>query len=156
LSSALITLYTFTFLLMKFCEMEGSVGGSNNKQATVSLTLFACMSLFLGSMLFLFEPTPALCSIKSSVHNLSLCLLFGSLLIQSMYLRANKSLGLGGNVSQVNQLLTLGFIVATQVTSYASVTLSAMDYETDMSVPVSIQISMESSSWKTLIEWCVI
>ena len=75
------------------------------------------MSLFLGSMLFLFEPTPVLCVVKSSVHNLALCLLFASLLIQSMYLRAQKTIGLGGSVSQLNQLLTLAFIVATQVSA---------------------------------------
>lgn len=115
---------------MKFCEMEGSGlgNGSTSKQSTVSLTLFACMILFLGSMLFLFEPSPVLCSIKSSVHNIGLCLLFGSLLIQSMFLRAQATIGLGGNVSQVNQLLTLAFIVATQVTFLMSLlSFSATD-----------------------------
>lgn len=101
----------------------------NGNQSLLSLTLFAIMMLFMGSLLFLFEPsTPILCSIKSSVHNIGLVLLFGSLLIQSMSLIYQKTIGLGGQVSIMNQLLTLLFVVG-------------------------IQISIESHSWRILADW---
>lgn len=122
---SLITLYTFTFLLMKSCE--GALG-HNYRQSLIAINLLSIMLLFLGSMLYIFEPSPALCTARRSAHNLSLCLLFGSLLIKSMYLRAYKTIGLGGQVNQMNQFLTLLFIVA-------------------------VQISIESHSWKALSDW---
>jgi hypothetical protein len=122
---ALITLYTFTFLLMKSCE--GSLG-EGHKQTMICLNLMAVMTLFLGSVLYLFEPTPVLCSIRRSIHNLSLVLLFGCMLIKSMFLRAQKTIGLGGHVNQSNQYLSLAFMIG-------------------------IQISIEAQSWKLLNDW---
>ena len=122
---ALITLYTFTFLLMKSCE--GSLG-EGHKQTMICLNLLAIMTLFLGSVLYLFEPTPVLCTIRRSIHNLSLVLLFGCLLIKSMFLRAQKTIGLGGQVNHANQYLSLAFMMG-------------------------IQISIEAQSWKLLNDW---
>ena len=122
---SLVTLYTFTFLLMKSCE--GALG-HNYRQSLIAINLLSIMLLFLGSMLYIFEPSPVLCTARRSAHNLSLCLLFGSLLIKSMYLRAHKTIGLGGQVNQVNQFLTLVFIIA-------------------------VQVSIESHYWKQLADW---
>ena len=55
-----------------------------------------------------------ICCLRHTIHNISLSLLFGSLLIRAMYIRAQKSIGLGGRASRLNQFLTLIFIVGIQ------------------------------------------
>lgn len=122
---SLITLYTFTFLLMKSCE--GSLG-QGCRQSMIGLNLLSIMMLFLGSILYLFEPTPVLCTIRRSIHNLALVLLFGCLLIKAMFLRAQKTIGLGGQVNVANSMLTLAFVLG-------------------------IQISVEVQDWKAMSEW---
>ena len=121
----LLTLYTFTFLLMKSCE--GALGRSN-RQAIASLHLFAIICLFIGALLYVFEPTPFSCTLRASIHNLTLSLLFGTLLLRAMYLRAAKWIGLGGQISSANQFLTLSFIIG-------------------------VQIALEAQTWKYLGPW---
>ncbi|XP_054158808.1 uncharacterized protein LOC128957118 [Oppia nitens] len=106
----LVTLYVQTFLLMKSCE--GALRKAN--QALVTCHLIAITINFLGSSLFVFYPTSLLCCTRHTIHNISLTLLFGSLLIRAMYIRAQKSIGLGGRTSRLNQMLTLVFIVGIQ------------------------------------------
>ncbi len=55
-----------------------------------------------------------MCSVRQTTHNITLCLLFGSLLLRAMHIRAQKSIGLGGRASRLNQFLTLVFIIGIQ------------------------------------------
>ncbi|CAG2182903.1 unnamed protein product, partial [Oppiella nova] len=94
----LITLYVQTFLLMKSCE--GALRSAN--QALVICHLVAVAVTFLGSSLYVFYPTSMICCLRHTIHNISVTLLFGSLLIRAMYIRAQKSIGLGGRTSRLN------------------------------------------------------
>lgn len=108
---AVLTLYVLTFLLMKNCD--GSL--DRNNQGSRSMHLLAIIVLFFGSTLFIVAPTPGLCLLRTSWHNFALVLLFGSLLSQTMQMRALDSLGLGGRPNRLNHLLTLLFLVGVQV-----------------------------------------
>ncbi|RWS28516.1 uncharacterized protein B4U80_10135 [Leptotrombidium deliense] len=122
---SLLTLYVFTFLLMKSCE--GSLKKSN--QDLLTTHLIAIISVFFGASLYVFHPTSFMCSIRTSVHNVSLALLFGSLLQKAMQLQSQKWIGLGGKVSKLNQCLTLMFIVGIQL----ALELQRWRYETPTS-----------------------
>ena len=56
-----------------------------------------------------------MCFIRTSAQNISFALLFGCLLQRGMYLRAQKWIGLGGKISNLNQTLTLSLIVGIQL-----------------------------------------
>ena len=111
ITGILATLYVQTFLLMKSCE--GALKKSN--QGLSVGHLLAIMMTFLGSSFYVFYPTAFMCSVRTTIHNIALALLFGSLLLRAMHIRAQKSIGLGGRSSKMNLFLTLLFVVGIQV-----------------------------------------
>lgn len=119
---AILTLYVLTFLLMKNCD--GTLDREN--QGIRSMHLLAIIVVLFGSTLFIVAPTPGLCLLRTSWHNFSLVMLFGSLLSQSMQTRSLTTLGLGGRPNRLNQFLTLVFLVGVQV----SFELQRWKYET--------------------------
>ncbi|KAG9508826.1 hypothetical protein GZH46_02669, partial [Fragariocoptes setiger] len=108
---ALITLYVSTFLLMKNCE--GTLDKDN--QGLRSIHLLAIIVVFFGSTLFVVHSSPFICLLRTTWYNLSLVLIFGSLLLRVMHTRAQSTIGLGGRSNKLNQFVTLIFIVAVQV-----------------------------------------
>ena len=96
---------------MKSCE--GALKKSN--QGLSVGHLLAIMMTFLGSSFYVFYPTAFMCSVRTTIHNIALALLFGSLLLRAMHIRAQKSIGLGGRSSKMNLFLTLLFVVGIQV-----------------------------------------
>ncbi|KAI1286702.1 hypothetical protein HDE_10735 [Halotydeus destructor] len=140
LGGALLTLYTFTFLLMKACE--GALGRTN--QALGALHLVSIVVIFVAAILYVLEPTPFTCTLRSSVRNVSLSLLFGILLIRLMYLRAQVWIGLGGKIPKLNQFLTLIFVFGIQV----ALEIQNWKYLSpwDTSVPVGPQLPFLCSS----------
>ncbi|XP_025017435.1 uncharacterized protein LOC107366253 isoform X2 [Tetranychus urticae] len=107
----LIALYTFTYILMKSCE--GAFKKSNQDLATFHI--LSIIIVYFGAILYVFPPTILMCSLRTSIHNISCTMLFGSLLQRGMYLRAQKWIGLGGKISKLNQCLTLLFIIGIQL-----------------------------------------
>lgn len=107
----LLSLYVMVFLLMKLCEGVIRKG----QQVTSLLLLFSVNSLFIAGLLFTFKPSPRLCGAQQFAHHTSYVFAFGSLLLKGMHLNSMRSVGLGGRVSSVNQVLTISFIVGVQV-----------------------------------------
>ncbi|XP_064473541.1 uncharacterized protein LOC135388128 [Ornithodoros turicata] len=107
----LLSLYVMVFLLMKLCEGVVKKG----HQVTSLLLLFSINCLFIASLLFTFKPSQKLCGAQQFAHHTSYVFAFGCLLLKGMHLNSMRSVGLGGRVNSVNQILTVGFIVGVQV-----------------------------------------
>ncbi|XP_013787930.2 uncharacterized protein LOC106471853 [Limulus polyphemus] len=110
-AGVLVTLYVLVFLLMKFCD-------KTVKKNTIVISMFqllALITMYVGALLFTFQPSFAMCGARKVVHNVAYAFNYGCLLLRAMSLRSQKTLGLGGSISQVNQMLTLLFVVGAQV-----------------------------------------
>ncbi|XP_074594406.1 uncharacterized protein LOC141849823 [Brevipalpus obovatus] len=133
----LVALYTFTYILMKSCE--GALKKSNQDLATFHL--LSIIIVYFGSVLYIYPPSTMMCSVRSSVHNISLTMLLASLFQRGMYLRAQKWIGLGGKISKLNQCLTLIFVIGIQV----ALEVQRWGYETPWSHNSMIRMPKECS-----------
>ncbi|KAH3819850.1 metabotropic glutamate receptor 3-like [Dreissena polymorpha] len=101
-------------LLYLICKLFG--GGLLRRHLVLGIPLlFATMLLLLSVLPFVFSPSEAVCGLRYFAHGLSYALCFGILLTKMMSLRDYKFVGLGGDVSKVNQLLLAFFIAAVQI-----------------------------------------
>lgn len=91
----------------------------NRPDQTLLLLLLQIFQYFLftfsQTIRFVFQSNAFIVSLRSSVHNVALALLFAGLLQRALFLRAQKWIGLGGKISMLNQCLTLLFIFAVQL-----------------------------------------
>lgn len=125
----LVTLYILVFLMVKACE--GSLKKNNSPLAVAQL--LSLLALYVAASLFTWKPSALLCGLQRFVSNVSYAFCFGCLLLKGMHLRAQNSLGLGGRVNRINQLLTLLFIVGVQValeTQWWVIRPPSMSFET--------------------------
>ncbi|XP_076448223.1 metabotropic glutamate receptor 2-like [Babylonia areolata] len=79
------------------------------------LLLLSITLLYLSSLPFLFTPSPAVCGLRYSLPCVALCLCLGCVLVKLMALQDYRTIGLGGELSGVNQGLSVFFIVLVQV-----------------------------------------
>ncbi|XP_023220735.1 uncharacterized protein LOC111622554 [Centruroides sculpturatus] len=107
----LFALYVLVFLLVKMCE--GTLKKSNLLLGI--LQILSVLSLYGAATLLLFKPSSFICGLQRLVPNVAYSYCFGVLLLKSMHLRSQKTIGLGGSVSNLNQVLTLLFIVGLQL-----------------------------------------
>lgn len=106
----LMTMYIFVYVLVKICDRT-----LTGNQFLGILLLLSVMSLYATCMLFILQPSEALCNWRLFLHSFSYCLCYGVLFVKVMQLRSLVSLGLGGRLSHLNQAFTLFFIVGVQV-----------------------------------------
>lgn len=105
-----ISLWMLVYVFIKMCD--GTLTGN---QSMGVLLLGGVMLIFASVVPWLLPPNEMICAIRHFFHPLAFCLCFGLLLIKVMQLRSLVSVGLGGTIPQVNQLLSLFFIVMVQV-----------------------------------------
>ncbi|KAL5014556.1 hypothetical protein ScPMuIL_008826 [Solemya velum] len=77
--------------------------------------LFGIILLYLSTLPFLFTPSYRICALQYFMPGLAYAFCFGVLIVKLMSLRSYKLLGLGGEISVMNQFLTVLFIVGVQI-----------------------------------------
>ncbi|XP_076334322.1 uncharacterized protein LOC143238195 [Tachypleus tridentatus] len=107
----LVTGYVLALLLVKVCDKTVKM----NAIVISVFQLIALIMMYLGALLFTFQPSFTTCSTRKVVHNVAYAFNYGCLLLRGMTLRSQKALGLGGSVNQANQILTLLYVVGAQV-----------------------------------------
>ena len=105
-----LSLWMLVYVFLKMCD--GTLSGN---QSMGVLLLLGVILLFGSAVPWLLPPSAMICAIRHFFHPLAFCLCFGLLLIKVMQLRSLVSVGLGGTIPQVNQLLSLFFIIMVQV-----------------------------------------
>ena len=105
-----VSLWMMTFVMTKICN------GSLSRNQIMGLILLAGVALLYASIVpWLLPPDESVCAARHFLHPLVLTLCFAVLLVKSMQLRSLLSIGLGGTLPQVNQLVSLFFMVVVQV-----------------------------------------
>merc|ERR1719376_971261 len=79
------------------------------------LLLVGVMLLYISVTPWLLPPNQMNCAMRHFLHPLSMVLCFSILLVKAMQLRSMASVGVGGQISQVNQLVSLFFMLVVQV-----------------------------------------
>ena len=105
-----VAMWMLVYVFQKICD--GTLQGN---QVLGVLLLVGVMCLFASVVPWLLPPNETVCATRHFMHPLLLVLCFSILLVKSMQLRSMVSIGLGGTVPQVNQLVSLFFMVMVQV-----------------------------------------
>ena len=105
-----VTLWMIIYVFQKICD-----GTLNGNQVMGVLLLFSVMSLFASVIPWLLPPNETICAARHFMHPLILVVCFSILLVKSMQLRSLVTIGLGGSIPQVNQVVSLFFMVMVQV-----------------------------------------
>ncbi len=104
------SLWMLTYVLLKMCD--GTLTGN---QTMGLLLLFGVTCLFASVIPWLLPPNEMICATRHFLHPLVMVLCFAILLVKSMQLRSLISVGLGGTIPQINQVVSLIFMVLVQV-----------------------------------------
>ncbi|KAK3103160.1 hypothetical protein FSP39_016900 [Pinctada imbricata] len=77
--------------------------------------LFSVISLYLSIIPFAFSPSKNVCAARIFVPGVAYTLCFAALTTKLMTLRSYKYIGLGGEISNLNQFLTVLFVSTVQI-----------------------------------------
>lgn len=104
-----IALWMLIYVIIKICD--DTLGGSQ----TMGLVLLLGVIFLLCSVVpWLLPPNEAMCAIRHFLPPIALSLNFAVLLVKAMQLQSLARVGIGGSIPQVNQLVSLLFMVAVQ------------------------------------------
>ena len=106
----IVALFMFTYVLIKMCD--GTLTGN---QTMGLILLMGVTGLFASVVPWLLPPNETICTIRHFLHPLLMVLCFAILLVKAMQLRSLVSVGLGGTIPQVNQVVSLIFMMLVQV-----------------------------------------
>ena len=110
-TGVLMTLILMLYIMCKICS-----GRLVKRYLVIGVPmLIAMLLLFLSVIPYVFTPSEEICGMRYFAHGFSYSLCFASILTKMMSLKDHKLVGLGGNVSKVNQLLLIFFMVSVQV-----------------------------------------
>ena len=105
-----ISMFMLTYVLLKICD------GSLTGQQAMGLMLMIGVTGLFGSVIpWLLPPNEMSCAARHFLHPLLMALCFSVLLVKAMQLRSLVAVGLGGRIPQINQLVSLAFMVIVQV-----------------------------------------
>ena len=107
---ACICLWMLIYVFIKMCD-----GTLNGNQTMGILLLFGIMCLFASVVPWLLPPNEMVCANRHFFHPLAMVLCFAILLVKAMQLRSLVSVGLGGTIPHVNQMVSLIFMLLVQV-----------------------------------------
>ena len=105
-----IALWMFIYVLIKMCD--GTLSGN---QTMGLLLLMGVTGLFASVIPWLLPPNHMICTTRHFLHPLIMVLCFAILLVKAMQLRSLVSVGLGGTIPQINQIVSLVFMLLVQV-----------------------------------------
>ena len=77
--------------------------------------LYVVILLLAGVVPWLLPPSMSICAVRHILHPLVLALCFSILLVKTMQLKSLMTIGLGGSLPQINQLMSLLFMLSVQV-----------------------------------------
>lgn len=103
-------LWMLIYVFIKMCD--GTLTGN---QTMGILLLLGVMCLFASVTPWLLPPNEMVCANRHFLHPLAMVLCFAILLVKAMQLRSMVSVGLGGTIPHVNQLVSLIFMLLVQV-----------------------------------------
>ncbi len=103
-------MWMFIYVLIKMCD--GTLTGN---QTMGILLLVGVTGLFASVIPWLLPPNEMICTVRHFLHPLIMVLCFAILLVKSMQLRSLVSVGLGGTIPQINQIVSLIFMLLVQV-----------------------------------------
>lgn len=110
----LITVILIVYVLYKVCKNE-----LKRRYIALGLLLMASLVLLhLSVLAFVYTPSITVCGLRFVAPGLTYALCFGIILVKMMSLRQYKFIGLGGEVSSLNHILTILFIVGVQIAIY--------------------------------------
>ena len=103
-------MWMLVYVLLKICD-----GTLTGQQAMGLMLMIGVTGLFGSVVPWVLPPNEMSCAARHFLHPLLLALCFSVLLVKAMQLRSLVSVGLGGHIPQVNQLVSLLFMVVVQV-----------------------------------------
>ncbi|KAJ8301933.1 hypothetical protein KUTeg_020920 [Tegillarca granosa] len=109
--SALVSLMFIVYVIMKVC------GGLLQKRyiGLGIMLLVSIVTMYLSVLPFVFTPGENICSLRFFLPGLTYALTFAVIMAKLMSLRAYKLIGLGGEISNLNQFLTVLFVTGVQL-----------------------------------------
>ncbi|XP_069101405.1 uncharacterized protein [Argopecten irradians] len=111
LGGAFVVLMFMFYVIYKVC-----IGFLYRRYISLGmLMLLSVIFLYLAVVPFVFTPSNWVCACRRFVPGLAYAFLFATILSKLMALRAYKLIGLGGELSSVNQFLAILFITGIQV-----------------------------------------
>ncbi|XP_069991854.1 metabotropic glutamate receptor 2 isoform X1 [Penaeus vannamei] len=102
-------LYVAVYVALRVCD-----GTLTGPQVLGAVLLIGVMGTYASCVVYVLPPMPITCAVREWAPPMCLALCYGILLVKSMHLRALVSVGLGGEVSQVNLHVSLLFIMGVQ------------------------------------------
>lgn len=110
-TGSLLTLTLMVYIMCKVCA-----GALMRRYLALGILLLVGMVfLFLSVLPFLFSPSENVCGTRFFAHGFSYAFCYAIMLTKMMSLRDYKYIGLGGEISRINQMLTVFFITSVQV-----------------------------------------
>ncbi|KAL3853428.1 hypothetical protein ACJMK2_016966 [Sinanodonta woodiana] len=110
-SGAAITLILLIYILSKVCT-----GALIRRYIILGVLLLAAIVfLFMSIFPFLFSPSEPGCGMRFFAHGFSYAFAFAIILTKMMTLREYRYIGLGGEISRLNQILSVFFLTGVQI-----------------------------------------
>lgn len=106
----ILSMWMLVYVLLKICD-----GTLTGQQAMGLMLMIGVTGLFGSVVPWVLPPNEMSCAARHFLHPLLLSLCFSVLLVKAMQLRSLVSVGLGGHIPQVNQIVSLLFMVIVQV-----------------------------------------
>ncbi|KAB7496293.1 Metabotropic glutamate receptor 2, partial [Armadillidium nasatum] len=104
------SLYIGGYVAVKYCD--GTITGP---QFLGSLLLLGVICVYGSCVVYILPVSTVICHLRTWLPNMALTLCSSVLLVKGMQLRALISVGLGGEVSQVNLCISLIFMMGVQI-----------------------------------------
>ncbi|KAH9503593.1 hypothetical protein Btru_066931 [Bulinus truncatus] len=112
-SGCFVSLIFAVYVMHKMCT--GTIG---RRYTVLGLALLLAVTVLYGAVLpFVFEPSETVCAMRYFLTGLAYTFCFAVILVKLMTLQSYKFIGLGGEVSGLNQAATVFFITCVQVSS---------------------------------------
>ncbi|XP_071527239.1 uncharacterized protein [Panulirus ornatus] len=105
----IVSLYVAVYVALRVCD--GTLAGP---QVLGAVLLLGVMGIYASCVVYVLPPTSITCAVREWAPPMCLALCYGILLVKSMHLRALVSVGVGGEVSQVNLHVSLLFMLSVQ------------------------------------------
>ena len=104
-----------TIVILIYVSYHKMTSVTRNGTGIGLLLLTGILCLYLSVFPFAFHPSQYSCGFRVCTVSFSYCFCFGAILIKAMTLRNLKYIGLGGELSSLNQLITFVFVVCVQL-----------------------------------------
>ncbi|KAK7503667.1 hypothetical protein BaRGS_00005206, partial [Batillaria attramentaria] len=107
---ALVSMFFIFYVLFKVWQ-----GALSRRYIGLGLVLLvSLMLLYLACLPFLFTPSPSVCGLRYLYPACAHCLVLACLLVKLMALQDYRRIGLGGELSGINQGLSIFFVILVQ------------------------------------------